>query len=160
MRRLKCDNYKILVAASSITSGWRKVVWWRVYFRHNHWTVRYFHETFKEHLGETYVMVYQRRCNKVLHFAGVPPLMECFAPRDEWQGRSVAALQKVKDNFFACCAKRTSLSTESSIRQIESFWDSFCKAHSAIMRWKLSSLYLKCITRRVYGGSYQQPRIL
>jgi DNA polymerase-3 subunit alpha/error-prone DNA polymerase len=36
---------------------------------------------------------------------------------------------------------------------------SFYKAHSASYAVEsYQSLYLKCITRRVYGGSYQQPR--
>jgi DNA polymerase III alpha subunit len=46
----------------------------------------YFHETFKEHLGETYgVMVYQEDVIKVrTALCRGYPLMECFAPRDEW----------------------------------------------------------------------------
>jgi hypothetical protein len=66
---------------------------------------------------------------------------------------------KSKDNFFACCA-RTSLSTESRIyRQIESFAGTpFASALGPYAVESYQSLYLKCITRRVYGGSYQQPR--
>jgi DNA polymerase III alpha subunit len=46
----------------------------------------YFHETFKEHLGETYgVMVYQEDVIKVrTALCRSTLLMECFAPRDEW----------------------------------------------------------------------------
>jgi DNA polymerase-3 subunit alpha/error-prone DNA polymerase len=45
----------------------------------------YFHETFKEHLGETYgVMVYQEDVIKALHFAGVPASDGDVLPRDEW----------------------------------------------------------------------------
>jgi DNA polymerase-3 subunit alpha/error-prone DNA polymerase len=75
LRRLKCDNYKILVAVppSYVRCGAK---WYDegVYFRHNHPDqFEYFHETFKEHLGETYgVMVYQEDVIKLLHFAGVP----------------------------------------------------------------------------------------
>ena len=57
LRRLKCDNYKTLVAASSIIrpgvaqSGMMK----EYIFRHNHpEQFEYFHEVFKEQLGETY----------------------------------------------------------------------------------------------------------
>jgi DNA polymerase-3 subunit alpha/error-prone DNA polymerase len=39
----------------------------------------YFHETFKEHLGETYgVMVYQEDVIKMHYTLQVPPLMEMF----------------------------------------------------------------------------------
>jgi DNA polymerase-3 subunit alpha/error-prone DNA polymerase len=153
LRRLKCDNYKILVAASSIIrpgvaqSGMMK----EYIFRHNHPDqFEYFHETFKEHLGETYgVMVYQEDVIKIaLHFAGVPASDGDVLRRAmSGKGRSVAALQKVKDNFFACCAQKghpLALSQE-IYRQIESFAGySFCKAHSASYAVEsYQSLYLK-----------------
>jgi DNA polymerase III alpha subunit len=82
LRRLKCNNYKILVAASSIIRpGVAQSGMMKVYFRHNHPDqFEYFHETFKEHLGETYgVMVYQEDVIK-LHctLQEYPPLMEMF----------------------------------------------------------------------------------
>ncbi|MEZ7504494.1 DNA polymerase III subunit alpha [Flavobacterium sp. Arc2] len=153
LRRLKCDNYKILVAASSIIrpgvaqSGMMK----EYIFRHNHPDqFEYFHETFKEHLGETYgVMVYQEDVIKIaLHFAGVPASDGDILRRAmSGKGRSMAALQKVKDNFFACCAQKghpLALSQE-IYRQIESFAGySFCKAHSASYAVEsYQSLYLK-----------------
>src|SRR5690606_37109429 len=63
LRRLKCDNYKTLVAASSIIrpgvaqSGMMK----EYIFRHNYPDqFEYFHEVFQQHLGDTYgIMVYQ-----------------------------------------------------------------------------------------------------
>src|SRR5690606_27982863 len=63
------------------------------------------------------------------------------------KGRSKAALQKVKDNFFASCAAQghpEELSAE-IYRQIESFAGySFCKAHSASHAVESDqSLYLK-----------------
>jgi DNA polymerase-3 subunit alpha/error-prone DNA polymerase len=63
------------------------------------------------------------------------------------KGRSKAALQKVKDNFFASCARQghpAALSQE-IYRQIESFAGySFCKAHSASYAVEsYQSLYLK-----------------
>jgi DNA polymerase-3 subunit alpha/error-prone DNA polymerase len=56
LRRLKCDNYKTLVAASSIISpGVAKSGMMKEYiFRHNHPTqFEYFHKVFEEQLGET-----------------------------------------------------------------------------------------------------------
>jgi DNA polymerase-3 subunit alpha/error-prone DNA polymerase len=153
LRRLKCDNYKVLVAASSIIrpgvaqSGMMK----EYIFRHNHPDrFEYFHEVFKEQLGETYgIMVYQEDVIKIaLHYGGLPAADGDILRRAmSGKGRSKAALQKVKDNFFACCAKKghpLALSQE-IYRQIESFAGySFCKAHSASYAVEsYQSLYLK-----------------
>jgi error-prone DNA polymerase len=153
LRRLKCDNYKILVAASSIIrpgvaqSGMMK----EYIFRHNHPDrFEYFHEVFKEQLGETYgIMVYQEDVIKIaLHYGGLPAADGDILRRAmSGKGRSKAALQKVKDNFFASCAKKghpEPLSQE-IYRQIESFAGySFCKAHSASYAVEsYQSLYLK-----------------
>lgn len=153
LRRLKCDNYKILVAASSIIrpgvaqSGMMK----EYIFRHNNPDkFEYFHEVFKEQLSETYgVMVYQEDVIKIaLHFAGVPATDGDVLRRAmSGKGRSKEALQKLKDNYFACCAKKghpLELSQE-IYRQIESFAGySFCKAHSASYAVEsYQSLYLK-----------------
>ncbi|HEY4616703.1 MAG TPA: DNA polymerase III subunit alpha [Flavobacterium sp.] len=153
LRRLKCDNYKTLVAASSIIrpgvaqSGMMK----EYIFRHNHPDrFEYFHDVFKEQLGETYgVMVYQEDVIKIaLHYAGLPAADGDILRRAmSGKGRSKAALQKVKDNYFACCAQKghpLKLSEE-IYRQIESFAGySFCKAHSASYAVEsYQSLYLK-----------------
>jgi DNA-directed DNA polymerase III PolC len=153
LRRLKCDNYKTLVAASSIIrpgvaqSGMMK----EYIFRHNHPDqFEYFHDVFKEQLGETYgVMVYQEDVIKIaLHYAGLPAADGDILRRAmSGKGRSKAALQKVKDNYFACCAQKghpVQLSGE-IYRQIESFAGySFCKAHSASYAVEsYQSLYLK-----------------
>ncbi len=153
LRRLKCDNYKVLVAASSIIrpgvaqSGMMK----EYIFRHNHPDkFEYFHDVFKEELGETYgIMVYQEDVIKIaLHYAGVPASDGDILRRAmSGKGRSKEALQKVKDNFFACCAQKghpLELSQE-IYRQIESFAGySFCKAHSASYAVEsYQSLYLK-----------------
>lgn len=153
LRRLKCDNYKTLVAASSIIrpgvaqSGMMK----EYIFRHNHPDkFEYFHEVFKEQLGETYgVMVYQEDVIKIaLHYAGLPAADGDILRRAmSGKGRSKAALQKVKENYFACCAQKghpIKLSEE-IYRQIESFAGySFCKAHSASYAVEsYQSLYLK-----------------
>lgn len=153
LRRLNCDNYKTLVAASSIIrpgvaqSGMMK----EYIFRHNHPDrFEYFHEVFKEQLGETYgIMVYQEDVIKIaLHYGGLPAADGDILRRAmSGKGRSKEALQKVKDNFFACCLQKghpLKLSTE-IYRQIESFAGySFCKAHSASYAVEsYQSLYLK-----------------
>ncbi|TDX14436.1 DNA polymerase III subunit alpha [Flavobacterium sp. S87F.05.LMB.W.Kidney.N] len=153
LRRLNCDNYRILVAASSIIrpgvaqSGMMK----EYIFRHNNPDqFQYFHEVFKEHLGETYgIMVYQEDVIKIAqHYGGVPAADGDILRRAmSGKGRSKEALQKVKDNFFASCAQKghpEGLSQE-IYRQIESFAGfSFCKAHSASYAVEsYQSLYLK-----------------
>lgn len=153
LRRLNCDNYKTLVAASSIIrpgvaqSGMMK----EYIFRHNHPDkFEYFHPVFKEQLGETYgIMVYQEDVIKIaLHYGGLPAADGDILRRAmSGKGRSKEALQKVKDNFFACCAQKghpLQLSEE-IYRQIESFAGySFCKAHSASYAVEsYQSLYLK-----------------
>jgi hypothetical protein len=73
------------------------------------------------------------------------------------KGRSVAALQK-KDIFLHVVLKRTSLALSQEIyRQIESFAVLLCKAHSASYVESYQSS-IRALPRRVYGGSYQQPR--
>lgn len=153
LRRLKCDNYKTLVAASSIIrpgvaqSGMMK----EYIFRHNNPDkFEYFHEVFKEQLGETYgIMVYQEDVIKIaLHYGGLPAADGDILRRAmSGKGRSLAALQKVKDDFFVSCAKKghpLKLSEE-IYRQIESFAGySFCKAHSGSYAVEsYQSLYLK-----------------
>ncbi|AXP79747.1 DNA polymerase III subunit alpha [Mariniflexile rhizosphaerae] len=153
LRRLNCDNYKVLVAASSIIrpgvaqSGMMK----EYIFRHNHPDrFEYFHEVFKEQLGETYgIMVYQEDVIKIaLHYGGLPAADGDILRRAmSGKGRSKTALQKVKDNFFASCEQKghpLELSQE-IYRQIESFAGySFCKAHSASYAVEsYQSLYLK-----------------
>lgn len=153
LRRLKCDDYKVLVAASSIIrpgvaqSGMMK----EYIFRHNHPNqFEYFHPVFEEHLGETYgIMVYQEDVIKIaLHYGGLPATDGDVLRRAmSGKGRSLAALQKVKDNFFESC-KRLGRPEKLSIevyRQIESFAGySFCKAHSASYAVEsYQSLYLK-----------------
>ncbi|MEA9414319.1 DNA polymerase III subunit alpha [Flavobacterium sp. PL02] len=153
LRRLKCDNYKTLVAASSIIrpgvaqSGMMK----EYIFRHNYPDkFEYFHEVFKEQLGETYgIMVYQEDVIKIaLYYGGLPAADGDILRRAmSGKGRSKEALQKVKDNFFASCLQKghpIKLSEE-IYRQIESFAGySFCKAHSASYAVEsYQSLYLK-----------------
>ncbi len=153
LRRLKCEDYKVLVAASSIIrpgvaqSGMMK----EYIYRHNHPDkFEYFHAVFEEQLGETYgIMVYQEDVIKIaLHYGGLSPADGDVLRRAmSGKGRSLAALQKVKQHFFESCAELghpEELSTE-VYRQIESFAGySFCKAHSASYAVEsYQSLYLK-----------------
>ena len=153
LRRLKCDNYKVLVAASSIIRpGVAQSGMMREYiFRHNHPDqFEYFHQVFKEQLGETYgIMVYQEDVIKIaLHFGGLSATDGDLLRRAmSGKGRSLSALQKVKDHFFESCKSKghsEQLSKE-VYRQIESFAGySFCKAHSASYAVEsYQSLYLK-----------------
>lgn len=153
LRRLKCDNYKTLVAASSIIrpgvaqSGMMK----EYIFRHNHPDrFEYFHEVFQEHLGDTYgIMVYQEDVIKIaMHFGGLSAADGDILRRAmSGKGRSLTALQKVKDNFFASCTTKghSEALSQEVYRQIESFAGySFCKAHSASYAVEsYQSLYLK-----------------
>lgn len=153
LRRLKCEDYKTLVAASSIIrpgvaqSGMMK----EYIFRHNNPTkFEYFHDVFKKELGETYgIMVYQEDVIKIaLHFGGLSAADGDVLRRAmSGKGRSLSALQKVKDHFFESCkdlGHPEQLSKE-VYRQIESFAGySFCKAHSASYAVEsYQSLYLK-----------------
>ncbi|WP_407503306.1 DNA polymerase III subunit alpha [Elizabethkingia miricola] len=153
LRRLKCDNYKVLVAASSIIRpGVAQSGMMREYiFRHNHpGQFEYFHEVFKKELGETYgIMVYQEDVIKIaMHFGGVSAANGDVLRRAmSGKGRSLSALQQLKDDFFESCHRKghpEQLSKE-VYRQIESFAGySFCKAHSASYAVEsYQSLYLK-----------------
>lgn len=153
LRRLKCENYKVLVAASSIIRpGVAQSGMMREYiFRHNNPTkFEYFHDVFKKELGETYgIMVYQEDVIKIaLHFGGLSaPDGDVLRRAMSGKGRSLSALQKVKDHFFESCRELghpEQLSKE-VYRQIESFAGySFCKAHSASYAVEsYQSLYLK-----------------
>lgn len=120
-------------------------------FRHNHPTkFEYFHKVFQEQLGETYgIMVYQEDVIKIaLHFGGLSASDGDVLRRAmSGKGRSLDALQKVKDHFFESCKKLGHSETLSAevYRQIESFAGySFCKAHSASYAVEsYQSLYLK-----------------
>ncbi len=110
LRRLKCDNYKVLVAASSIIrpgvaqSGMMK----EYIFRHNYPDrFEYFHDVFKEQLGETYgIMVYQEDVIKIaLHYGGLPAsdgdiLRRAMSgkgvPKRSWQGLKMIFWKAVK----------------------------------------------------------------
>lgn len=153
LRRLKCDNYKTLVAASSIIRpGVAKSGMMQEYiFRHNNPTqFEYFHPVFKEQLGETYgIMVYQEDVIKIaLHYGGLPATDGDILRRAmSGKTRSKDVLLSVKQRFFAHCEQKghPRQLSEEIYRQIESFAGySFCKAHSASYAIEsYQSLYLK-----------------
>ena len=153
LRRLKCDNYNVLVAASSIIrpgvaqSGMMK----EYIFRHNNPDkFEYFHEIFKKELGDTYgIMVYQEDVIKIAFSYGGLSLADGDTLRRGMTGknRSRSEIDGVKSKFFNNCKERgypEQLSQE-IYRQIESFAGfSFCKAHSASYATEsYQSLYLK-----------------
>jgi DNA polymerase-3 subunit alpha len=105
---------------------------------------------FEQQLGETYgIMVYQEDVIKIaLHYGGLAAADGDILRRAmSGKGRSLSALQKVKDHFFESCkmlGHPEKLSQE-VYRQIESFAGySFCKVHSASYAVEsYQSLYLK-----------------
>ncbi|RRJ88424.1 DNA polymerase III subunit alpha [Flavobacterium macacae] len=153
LRRLQCSDYVTLVAASSIIrpgvaqSGMMK----EYIFRHNYPDkFEYFHEVFKEQLGETYgIMVYQEDVIKIAqHYGGLEPAYGDILRRAiSGKGRSLKELQTVRDRYFECCEQKghPRQLSEEVYRQIESFAGySFCKAHSASYAVEsYQSLYLK-----------------
>lgn len=153
LRKLRCDTYVHLVAASSIIRpGVAQSGMMREYIQRFHQPhgFEYLHPVFKEHLSETFgVMVYQEDVMKILHhFAGLG-LDEADVMRRMMTGkkRSSEAFARLKQKYFDNCAARRypeALAKE-VWRQIGSFGGySFCKAHSASFAVEsFQSLYLK-----------------
>ena len=153
LRKLNCESYKVLVAASSIIRpGVAQSGMMREYvFRHNNPDkYEYFHPVFEEYLGETYgVMVYQEDVIKIAHhFAGID-LAQADILRRAMSGktRSKKELEGVKSSYFENCKLKgfSDQLAQEVYRQIESFAGySFCKAHSASYAVEsYQSLYLK-----------------
>ncbi len=153
LKKLKCDNYTTLVAASSVIrpgvarSGMMKEY---IYRFHNPGKFEYIHPVMKEQLEETFgVMVYQEDVLKVCHhFAGLD-LSDADTLRRAMSGkhRSKQEMQRIVDRFFSNCKEKgySDEVTKEVWRQIESFAGySFSKAHSASYAVEsFQSLYLK-----------------
>jgi len=153
LKKLRCDDYRTLVAASSIVrpgvarSGMMKEY---IYRFHNPGKFRYLHPVMEEQLKETYgVMVYQEDVLKICHhFAGLD-LSESDVIRRAMSGkyRSKKELQRIIDKFFSNCKQSgyPEEVTKEVWRQIESFAGySFSKAHSASYAVEsYQSLFLK-----------------
>ncbi len=153
LKKLHCDNYRTLVAASSIIrpgvarSGMMKEYIFRF---HHPGKFKYLHPVMEEQLKETFgVMVYQEDVLKICHhFAGLD-LADADVIRRAMSGkyRSKKELQRIIDKFFENCKNYgyPEEVTKEVWRQIESFAGySFSKAHSASYAVEsYQSLYLK-----------------
>jgi len=173
LKKLKCDNYLTLVAASSIIrpgvarSGMMKEYIWRF---HNPDKFKYLHPIMEQQLSETYgVMVYQEDVLKICHhFAGLD-LADADVLRRAMSGkyRSRIEFQKIVDKYFESCYQQghSEEITKEVWRQIESFAGySFSKAHSASFAVEsYQSLFLKSYyplefmtaVLNNFGGFYQ-----
>ena len=153
LKKLGCDDYVTLVAASSIIrpgvaqSGMMREY---IYRYHNRDKIPYIHPLFEEHLGETFgVMVFQEDVIKIAHYFAGLSLGEADILRRAMSGkyRNNNRFFMMKEKFLANC-KEIGHSDELAIevwRQMESFAGySFNKAHSASFAVEsYMSLYLK-----------------
>jgi DNA-directed DNA polymerase III PolC len=154
--KLRCDDYKTLVAASSIirpgvaSSGMMRTYIERFHMKKNKIPYESIHPKMDELMDETYgVMVYQEDVIKVAHhFAGIT-LTEADVLRRGMSGkyRSREEFQRVKNRFFEECNKK-GYDQKVSDRvwyEIESFSGySFAKGHSASYAVEsYQSLFLK-----------------
>jgi DNA polymerase-3 subunit alpha len=153
IRKLRCDNYETLVAASSIIRpgvGRSGMMQQYIQRSNNPGSFEYPHPKLKEILGSTYgVMIYQEQVIQVanewagLEMADADLLRR--ATSSKYRGKGHLPMLKLK--FFTNC--RDFGYAEEIIaevwRQIGSFADfSFCKAHSASFAVEsYQSLYLK-----------------
>jgi len=153
LRKLRCDNYISLVAASSIIRpGVAKSGMMREYIHRFHHPkgFSYIHPVMEQQLKETYgVMVYQEDVLKVCHhFAGLD-LADADVLRRIMSGkkRKKNEFEEIVEKFFNNCKERVYPDdiTKEVWRQIESFAGySFSKAHSASYAVEsFQSLYLK-----------------
>jgi len=153
LKKLKCDDYITLVAASSIIRpGVAQSGMMRAYIErfHNPEMVEYIHPTFKEHLSETFgVMVFQEDVIKIAHYYGGLSLGKADILRRAMSGkyRSHNKFNEIKNEFFASSIAlgRDPKEVAEVWRQMESFAGySFNKAHSASFAVEsYMSLYLK-----------------
>jgi len=153
LKKLHCDTYLTLVAASSIIrpgvarSGMMREF---VHRFHHPNEFSYLHPVMEEQLKETYgVMVYQEDVLKVGHHFGGLDLADADVLRRMMSGktRNKKHLLEIKDKYFTHCKKMgyTDELSKEVWRQIESFAGySFSKAHSASYAVEsFQSLYLK-----------------
>jgi DNA polymerase III alpha subunit len=174
LKKLRCDNYLSLVAASSIIrpgvaqSGMMREY---IYRFHHPNDFEYLHPIMKEQLEETFgVMVYQEDVIKICyHFAGLD-LADADVLRVIMSGkpRFKAQFEQIKNKFFSNCKQRGYRDevTAEVWRQIYSFAGySFSKAHSASYAVEsYQSLYLKAhyplefmvAVINNFGGFYQR----
>jgi len=173
LSKLRCDNYRSLVAASSIIRpGVAQSGMMREYIHrfHHPGDFEYLHPIMEEQLKETFgVMVYQEDVIKVCHhFAGLD-LADADVLRRAMSGkyRSRTEFDRIAQRFFDNCRDRgySDALTQEVWRQISSFAGySFSKAHSASFAVEsFQSLYLKahyplefmCAVINNFGGFYR-----
>lgn len=153
LKKLRCDDYITLVAASSIIrpgvaqSGMMKEY---IYRYHHRDEIKYLHPLFEEHLSETFgVMVFQEDVIKIAHYYGGLDLGKADILRRAMSGkyRSNNQFQMIRQEFFVSSKAlgRDETLTAEIWRQMESFAGySFNKAHSASFAAEsYMSLYLK-----------------
>jgi error-prone DNA polymerase len=153
LKKLKCNNYISLVAASSIIRpGVAKSGMMKEYINrfHKQSEIKYLAPAFEEHLKETYgVMVYQEDVIKIAHFFAGLSLADADTLRRAMSGkyRSKKEFAKITERFFTNCKERgySDELTNEVWRQMSSFAGyAFCKAHSASYAVEsYQSLYLK-----------------
>ncbi len=153
LKKLECDDYLTLVAASSIIRpGVAQSGMMRQYVEHfrNPDKVTYLHPIIEKVLGETFgVMVYQEDVIKVIHEYADMDLADADILRRSMAGkyRGPGAFLQLQEQFFSNCARlnRPEEVTKELWRQIASFTSfSFSKAHSATYAVEsYQSLYLK-----------------
>ena len=153
LRKLRCSDYKTLVAASSIIRpGVARSGMMREYIQrfHHPETVDYKHPILKELLHETYgVMIYQEDVLKVGHYFAGLDLAEADVLRRMMghKMRDKSEFEQVTKRFFDNCKAKgyPDALVQELWRQIESFSGySFSKAHSASYAVEsYQSLYLK-----------------
>ncbi len=140
LRRLDCDTFEMLTAASSvIRPGVAESGMMQEFIeRHRDPSKRkYLIPEMEKYLGETYgVMIYQEDVIKVAHHVVGLTLEEADLLRRAMSGkmRSHKAMQAIVDKFFSECSKKgfSDAVAKKLWRQIESFAGyAFCKAHSA-----------------------------
>jgi DNA-directed DNA polymerase III PolC len=153
LKKLRCDDYITLVAASSIIrpgvaqSGMMREY---IYRYHNRDKISYLHPLFEEHLSETFgVMVFQEDVIKIAHYFAGLDLGEADILRRAMSGkyRSNNKFRQIKEKFFSNCRAigHPDELAQEVWRQMESFAGySFNKAHSASFAVEsYMSLYLK-----------------
>ncbi len=153
LKKLRCDDYITLVAASSIIrpgvaqSGMMREY---IYRYHNRDKIKYLHPLFEEHLSETFgVMVFQEDVIKIAHYFAGLDLGEADVLRRAMSGkyRSNHQFRLIQQKFLAKCKEigHPDELAHEVWRQMESFAGySFNKAHSASFAVEsYMSLYLK-----------------
>ncbi|MEO6522960.1 MAG: DNA polymerase III subunit alpha [Mucilaginibacter sp.] len=174
IRKLNCDNYLVLVAASSIIRpGVASSGMMGAYIKYHHApeTVSYLHPVMEDQLQETYgVMVYQEDVIKIcIHFAGMDGTDADILRRGmSGKYRSKKEFDRLVERFFEEAKKlgRPDDVVAEVWRQVSSFAGySFSKAHSASFAVEsYQSLFLKTYYPKEfmvavlnnYGGFYNR----